>query len=50
MKWHNAEKRTPALQTERPRKGTFSVFVEDISDDKEILPDIVVLVICEACH
>ena len=33
MKWHNAEKRTPALQTEHPRKGTFSVIVEDISDD-----------------
>ena len=33
MKWHNAEKRTPALQTEYPRKGTFSVIVEDISDN-----------------
>ena len=36
MKWHNAEKRTPVLQTEYPRKGTFSVFVEYISDDRKI--------------
>ena len=38
------------LQTEHSRKGTFSVFVEDISDDREILTDIVIFVMCEACH
>ena len=25
MKWQNAEKRAPALQTEHPRKGTFQM-------------------------
>ena len=48
MKWHNAEKKTPALQKEHPRKGTFPVFVEDVSDDREILPDIVIFAMCKS--
>ena len=50
MKWHNAEKRTPALQTEHLRKGTFSVFVKDDSDNREILPDNVIIAMHEAFH
>ena len=48
MKWCNAEKRIPALQTEHPRKETLSAFVKHISDNREILPDNVVFVMCEA--
>ena len=50
MKWHNVEKRTPALQTEHPRKGTLFVSVEDVSEDQEILLDIVIFVMSEASH
>ena len=32
------------------QERNFSVFVEDVSDDREILPDFVVFVMCEACH
>ena len=42
-KWHNAEKRTPALLTQHLRKGTFSAFVEDVSDDRETTPEVIVL-------
>ena len=50
MKWHNAKKRTPALQTEHLRKGTFSILVEDILDNREIVPDMVVFVMREHCQ
>ena len=50
MKWHNAEKRIHAPQTEHPRKGTSFVFVEDVSDNQEILLDIVIFVMNEASH
>ena len=50
MKWRNVGRRTLAPQTEHPKKGTLFVSVEDVSDDQEILLDIVVFVMSEASH
>ena len=47
MKRYIAEMRTLALQTEHPRIGTFSAFVEDVSDNREIFTNIVIFVMCK---
>ena len=38
------------LPTEHPRREIFLVFVEDVSDDKETLPDIIAFVTSTVCQ